>query len=117
MDQLLVPTALMAVTVGVVDLGIAGLIAAGQLPRNGLVGIRTRSTRRSDAAWEAGHRAAAPTLRISGVAALVLVALALVMRLPGWEVSAVLSSIAAAVALVGVAVATAQAGRAARDAN
>lgn len=110
-------TAVMAAIVGVVDVGIAGLISAGQLPRNGLVGIRIPSTRRSDAAWDAGHRAAAPALQASGLAALVLVALALVLRLPGWSASAIVSSIAAAVALLGLAVATTQAGRAARDAD
>lgn len=33
--------------------------ALGRLPANGTIGIRTSATQRSDAAWIAGHRAAA----------------------------------------------------------
>ena len=36
------------------------LPASGRIPRGGLVGIRTPSTRRSDEAWLAAHRAALP---------------------------------------------------------
>lgn len=52
---------------------LAGLFIAlahwadnGNLERNGLIGIRTPATLQSDAAWEAGHRAAAPALRSWG---------------------------------------------------
>lgn len=36
------------------------LPASGRIPRGGLVGLRTPSTKRSDAAWLAAHRAALP---------------------------------------------------------
>lgn len=52
---------------------LAGLFIAlahwaekGNLERNSLIGIRTPATLQSDAAWEAGHRAAAPALRTWG---------------------------------------------------
>lgn len=35
---------------------------SGNLGRNSAVGLRTRITKSSDAAWESGHRAAAPWL-------------------------------------------------------
>jgi uncharacterized membrane protein len=56
--------------VGVLGLVLARAGAAGTLPRNAAVGIRTRRTRRSDAAWKAGHRAAAGPLRFAGVVGL-----------------------------------------------
>lgn len=49
---------------------LARQIRNDALPRNHLVGIRTRATLRSDAAWQAGHRAAEPlTRRTAQVAA------------------------------------------------
>lgn len=89
----------------------------GTLERNGLVGIRTRATMASDAAWDAGHRAAAPALGaaawacgVSGLAGTVL---------------AIVGSWLAGVAVVGgylvltatMVVATVRAGRAARAAS
>ncbi|MEL7975409.1 SdpI family protein [Isoptericola sp. F-RaC21] len=41
--------------------------ARGQLGANGAVGIRTPATQRSEAAWEAGHRAALPLLRWAAI--------------------------------------------------
>ncbi|WP_225943658.1 SdpI family protein [Nocardiopsis terrae] len=35
---------------------------SGNLGKNSAVGLRTRITKSSDAAWESGHRAAAPWL-------------------------------------------------------
>lgn len=43
--------------------------------RNSLYGIRTKATMASDAAWEAGHRAAAPAVRTSAWIALVFAVL------------------------------------------
>ena len=58
--------------------------ADGRLRRNGVAGIRTRATLRSDAAWQAGHVAArglsdasGAVFALSGLAALVLRAAAL----------------------------------------
>ncbi|WP_058598133.1 SdpI family protein [Microbacterium testaceum] len=43
--------------------------AAGTLPRNDFIGIRTGTTRASDEAWIAAHRAGAADLRRSGIGA------------------------------------------------
>lgn len=49
-----------------VVIGAMGLV--GRLPRNGIAGIRTPYTMRSDANWLETHRAAAPILIFGGVA-------------------------------------------------
>ena len=47
------------------------LCANGTISRGGLAGIRTGNTRASEAAWEAGHRAATPVTRVgNGIGAL-----------------------------------------------
>ena len=46
--------------------------ALGLIGRNGAIGIRTRKTQASDAAWDAAHRAAAPLMRMVGIASLIL---------------------------------------------
>lgn len=62
-------------------LAIARMGAAGTLRRNGLVGIRTTATMRSDAAWYAAHRAIAPVLRICAWAQIVGAAVVLILGL------------------------------------
>ncbi|GAB3213524.1 SdpI family protein [Marinactinospora thermotolerans] len=52
-------------------LAVARSAAKGELERNPMVGIRTRTTLSSDAAWRAGHRAAAPWLTRAAQTALV----------------------------------------------
>ena len=42
-------------------------VSSGTLTRNSAVGIRTKATQSSDAAWEAGHRAAGPWLLASSI--------------------------------------------------
>ena len=64
----------MAAGIGIVTLGGMLLVVfgwmglVGRLPRNGLAGIRTPYTMRSDENWYATHRAAAPLLIFGGVA-------------------------------------------------
>lgn len=72
------------VILGLVLLGIAGMVEAGTLARNGAIGIRTRATKASDRAWTVGHQAAHGAMRVTGVLCLVfavlIVLLALVVR-------------------------------------
>lgn len=56
--------AVMAVVVAVVCSQVTKAAARGDLPRSGAVGIRTGALKASDAAWEAGHRAAEPVARV-----------------------------------------------------
>lgn len=65
--------------------------AAGSLDRNGAVGIRTRDTRASDAAWVAGHAAALPRVRWSVPVAVCAVVAAIVLSVlgrPEWGIVA-----------------------------
>jgi hypothetical protein len=52
--------------------GTTAAAASGRLRRNAWAGIRLGSTGVSDAAWLAGHQAALPTGRVTGLASLVL---------------------------------------------
>lgn len=80
--------ALIGIVMSVVVLGILFMVirmgASGEMGRNGAVGIRTRATKRSDAAWRAGHAAALPVVRIACLVILVLdlVCLALIFLGP-----------------------------------
>ncbi len=89
----------------------------GTLERNGFVGIRTRATMRSDAAWLAGHRAAAGTVGVAawtcGAAAVVGAALLL---LGSWAGVGVVIAGYLAMFLLRI-IATVRAGRAARAAD
>ena len=58
--------------------------AAGSLDRNGAVGLRTRHTRATDAAWSAGHAAALPRVRWSVPVAVCAVVAAIVLLVLGW---------------------------------
>lgn len=53
------------------------LCASGTIQRGGLAGIRTNATRASDAAWQAGHRAALPIARVGNGAGVVTALLTL----------------------------------------
>lgn len=57
--SLVVAVALLAAAIG----AVAGASSRGTLARNDAVGIRTKATKSSDAAWDAGHRAAVPAMR------------------------------------------------------
>lgn len=51
---------------GLVSLTLWRSTINGTNPRNGSFGIRTKATKQNDAAWVAGHVAAAPSLRSFG---------------------------------------------------
>ena len=55
-------TVWVAVALSLLVTVIAVLAGRGSLAANGLVGIRTRALKSSEAAWRAGHRAAVPVL-------------------------------------------------------
>lgn len=57
--------------IGVGSLWMAWLMGSERLPRNGLVGMRTRATMASDAAWNAAHRASAWSIALTGLVLLV----------------------------------------------
>jgi hypothetical protein len=56
----------------VLTIVLVALPARGLIGRNGLVGIRTRATMRSDENWILGHRAAVVPTSIAGGATVVL---------------------------------------------
>lgn len=77
--------------------------AEGRLPVDGSVGIRTRRTMRSAAAWEAGHAAALPILsRLWWVAGVTVVgAVVLQWQLGGaWGIVAGLTGLAVEVVIL-----------------
>ena len=93
----------------------------GDLPRNGLVGIRTSATRASDRAWAAGHRAAAgPARTMAQVVVGLAVALAASALLPQGEqphpVTIGLFALGYTAVLLGALLVTRTANRAARGA-
>jgi hypothetical protein len=53
----------------------------GELPPNGMLGIRTQTTKRSEAAWRAGHAAAVPGLRVIALVAVAGAILPVVLAL------------------------------------
>ncbi|MEM9564126.1 MAG: SdpI family protein [Actinomycetota bacterium] len=109
--------ALLSIVASLVVAGVAWYVAwAGRrraLPKNALLGIRTRSTTRTDAGWYAAHQAAAPYNVLAGIWFLVGGLLAGLVGDRGGERATILAS-AWAIALVQVAAAVVVAGRAAR---
>ncbi len=72
--------------------GMASASAKGALSRNGAIGVRTKATTSSDAAWDTGHRAAAPIMRWGSrfgmLMTVVTVVVVIIVRPgedPGWE--------------------------------
>lgn len=84
----------------------------GTLGRNAIAGIRTRATMRSDAAWEAGHRAGGG-LMIPAGALFVVAGLALLTR-PSNSVGTTITMGVTVGVLVVAVVSTRRANRAAR---
>ncbi|MGD0981898.1 MAG: SdpI family protein [Solirubrobacteraceae bacterium] len=106
-------SALPLAVAGTVMVAIGRLAAAGRLPRNPIAGIRIPSTMRDDAAWKAGHRAGAPALTAAGFGPLAAAAVVATTS-PSLEARAALKRIDTGWVLAWLALATAQASRAAR---
>ncbi|MFJ9553902.1 SdpI family protein [Nocardiopsis sp. NPDC101807] len=90
----------------------------GRLPRDVAVGIRTRHTTASEAAWRAGHTAALPQVAATAWVAAATVVLAVLAQLSlggGWGVVAGLGGMACEVIVLVRATMTAD--RAARSAS
>lgn len=105
------------VFVGAALLALAAGATAGTLPRNGAVGIRTRATRMSDEAWQAGHRAAAPVLVAGGWLSLVAGAAVVVLLVVDADTAAaIVGAVGGLAVTVSVVVMTVRANRAARAA-
>jgi hypothetical protein len=98
---------------GVIVIGLGRLSSTGRLPRNIVAGIRLPSTMRSDEAWLAGHRAAAPALTAAGLGPVAAAAIVGAMR-PGPDARTALFRIGGGWLLAWLGVATVQANRAAR---
>ncbi|WP_152608340.1 SdpI family protein [Kocuria rhizophila] len=81
--------ALIGMVMSVVVLGILFMVtrlgASGDMGRNGAVGIRTKATQRSDAAWRTGHAAALPVARTACLLVLVVDLICLVLIFAGPE--------------------------------
>ncbi|MGA8296077.1 MAG: SdpI family protein [Acidimicrobiales bacterium] len=101
---------------GVIVFAIGRMASEGRLPRNPFVGIRIPSTMRSDAAWFAGHSAAAPALKAAGLGPIGTAIIVAATR-PNRDVETSLYRLGVAWLVGGLAVATFQAHRAAQAEN
>lgn len=110
MEALILPAASL-ISVGLLLGWTAHASRTDGLERNALIGIRTRATMASDAAWHAGHRAAARPLDIAAWASAGSGVVGTVMAIAGWWIAGVVVALGY-VALLGVA--TIRAGRASR---
>lgn len=77
MEITVLAAALLVFAVVLVGVGLAGLTE--RLPRNRWVGVRVPAVRASDAAWRAGHRAAAGPILAAAGPPLLLAAALLIM--------------------------------------
>jgi hypothetical protein len=98
--------------------GLAAAVAAvmaanGSLPRNRIVGMRTRATLASDAAWRAAHRASAWSVAAAGAISTAL-GLYLLVAQPSRSTKAAVAIAASAALLVLVVIGGVQADRVAR---
>ncbi|MCS5478843.1 SdpI family protein [Corynebacterium sp. YIM 101645] len=104
------------VLVSVVCTWVARAGARGDLGRNDAVGLRTRDTRASDTAWQAGHAAALPLLNRTIWIAVATVVLAVVIQAAWGGQWGILVGLGGMTAEVGVLVlATRAANRAAKE--
>lgn len=109
------------IAIAAASYAIAALTKSRSLPPNGLIGIRTRATRLSGAAWTAGHDAARPALltssavSVSGAIGLTLLGISLDVQHSGDAAVVIIGVTTYAVALALVAWASVKANTAARD--
>lgn len=115
MEALVLPAASL-VSLGLLLGWAARSSRTGTLERNALIGIRTRATMASDAAWDAGHRAAAPVLEVVAWASVVTGLVGTVTAIADSWLAAVTVSVGYAALFVLLGLATARANRAARAA-
>jgi uncharacterized membrane protein len=99
----------------VLVLVLTWLAARGSLPLNPVAGLRLPSTMRSPEAWQAGHRAALPTVVVT-VAVILLASIAAFVDTSDVDRAVVVSLSCAGVLVLGMIVACVLASRAARDA-
>ena len=113
MEALILPAASL-VSVGLLLGWTAHASRTDGLERNALIGIRTRATMASDAAWHAGHRAAARPLDVAAWASAGSGVVGTVMAIAGWWIAGVVVALGYVALLALLGVATIRAGRAAR---
>lgn len=77
------------VVVSALVLTIPQQAASGKLSKNIAVGIRTRETKKSEEAWQAGHLAAIPILKATGIIGLIMAGVLIISGLFGEKMSAV----------------------------
>ncbi|ANE05262.1 SdpI family protein [Corynebacterium crudilactis] len=82
------------VLVAVVCVAITCMAAQGKIDRNSSVGIRTRRTQASDAAWQDGHAAALPLVNNIAWVAAITVLLAIVAQIAFSEPWGILTALA-----------------------
>jgi hypothetical protein len=107
------------VVLGIVATVTTRAAARGELARNGMMGIRTRATRSSDAAWEAGHQAASRPMYWCAVACAVSLVVVLGVAVAGGSDGGVLltAGVGGAVVMALLLFAVRQANGAARAAG
>lgn len=98
---------------GAILIALGRLGATGRLPRNIVAGIRIPSTMRSDAAWRAGHQAAASALTAAGTGSVAIAAVVAAKR-PGGDAQTLLYRVGAGWLLAWLGLAIFQANTAAR---
>ena len=99
-------------------LTISKTATSGTLHRNSAIGIRTSETKKSDAAWESGHREAAPILKVTGLIIIPLAAFLLISSFFADEFLPLATGALAYVITIGGSVwATAVAHKAAKEVN
>ncbi len=77
------PIVIVAMLLALLVVVLTILASRGILTVNGLIGIRTPTTKMSERAWEAGHKAAMPTVIVTAAVTVAGGGLVLVGAVPG----------------------------------